>query len=80
MFEAGDVSDTETNIRPSASGHRFGPDLSCAECGITWEAHQKEPVPCSTDAISRNRGSTDEHEVAESAPEIGEALDASEKG
>jgi hypothetical protein len=48
--EAGNVSDSETTARPSASGHRFGPDLSCTECGITWEAHQKEPVECNPGA------------------------------
>ena len=32
--------------RPAASGHRFGPDLACSECGIQWDAHQREPAPC----------------------------------
>lgn len=36
--------------RPGASGHRFGPDLACSECGILWDAHQREPAPCSKDA------------------------------
>jgi hypothetical protein len=36
--------------RPSASGHRFGPDLSCSECGITWDEHQAEPGPCNKSA------------------------------
>jgi hypothetical protein len=36
--------------RPSASGHRFGPDLSCSECGITWDEHQAEPGPCDKSA------------------------------
>lgn len=31
---------------PAASGHRFGPGLICSECGITWETHKREPVPC----------------------------------
>jgi len=35
--------------RPGASGHRFGPDLACSECGITWDAHQREPAPCVKD-------------------------------
>jgi len=35
--------------RPAASGHRFGPDLACSECGMQWEAHQREPAPCATD-------------------------------
>ena len=36
--------------RPGASGHRFGPDLACSECGIHWDAHQREPMPCEKDA------------------------------
>jgi len=36
--------------RPGASGHRFGPDLACSECGMHWDAHQREPVPCAKDA------------------------------
>jgi len=36
--------------RPGASGHRFGPDLGCSECGIQWDAHQREPAPCAKDA------------------------------
>lgn len=36
--------------RPAASGHRFGPDLACSECGIQWDAHQREPTPCEKDA------------------------------
>ena len=35
--------------RPAASGHRFGPDLACSECGTQWEAHQREPTPCETE-------------------------------
>ncbi len=35
--------------RPGASGHRFGPDLACSECGIHWDEHQKEPAPCVKD-------------------------------
>ena len=35
--------------RPAASGHRFGPDLACSECGMHWEAHQREPAPCATE-------------------------------
>ncbi len=40
------MSDSEQTNRPSASGHRFGPDLSCSECGVTWDEHQKDPSPC----------------------------------
>lgn len=36
--------------RPGASGHRFGPDLACSECGILWDLHQREPKPCKTEA------------------------------
>ncbi len=38
--------------RPGASGHRFGPDLTCSECGIQWDVHQREPRPCETDRES----------------------------
>jgi hypothetical protein len=34
--------------RPTASGHRFGPDLACSECGIHWDEHQRDPHPCRT--------------------------------
>jgi hypothetical protein len=40
------LSDTESKSRPTASGHRFGPDLQCSECGVTWDEHQAEPRPC----------------------------------
>jgi hypothetical protein len=36
----------ESTDRPTASGHRFGPDLSCSECGIGWDEHQRNPLPC----------------------------------
>ena len=43
--------------RPGASGHRFGPDLACSECGVAWDAHQREPIPCrsaaTVDAFAR---------------------------
>ena len=32
--------------RPTARGHRFGPDLTCSECGLSWEEHQASPGPC----------------------------------
>ena len=35
--------------RPGASGHRFGPELACSECGIAWDVHQREPKPCKTE-------------------------------
>lgn len=37
--------------RPGASGHRFGPDLACSECGIPWDVHQRDPKPCQTKAL-----------------------------
>ena len=40
------MSETELKNRPPASGHRFGPDLTCSECGVTWDEHQKDPNPC----------------------------------
>lgn len=39
----------EPGNRPGASGHRFGPDLACSECGIHWDAHQRQPAPCAKD-------------------------------
>jgi len=39
----------EPSDRPGASGHRFGPDLACSECGIQWDVHQREPHPCKID-------------------------------
>ena len=36
--------------RPTASGHRFGPDLACSECGIGWDEHQRNPLPCASKA------------------------------
>ena len=37
---------SEAVSRPGAEGHRFGPDLSCSECGVTWDAHQVDPQKC----------------------------------
>jgi len=36
----------ESKDRPGAGGHRFGPKLRCDECGMSWEAHQRDPHPC----------------------------------
>ena len=74
------MPESETKTRPSASGHRFGPDLACAECGITWEAHQKQPVQCSTAATSRERDSKSGPDVPEHGPLRGDGQDAVEKG
>lgn len=40
----------EPGDRPGASGHRFGPDLACSECGVQWDAHQRDPRPCSVES------------------------------
>ena len=40
----------DASDRPGASGHRFGPDLACSECGILWDVHQRDPKPCQTQA------------------------------
>jgi hypothetical protein len=54
--------------RPGASGHRFGPELACSECGILWDVHQREPKPCRTetvpDAFARRPSGDFEGEVA----------------
>lgn len=49
----GAVADVEATVgvisgskRPEAAGHRFGPELTCIECGKTWETHQVEPTVC----------------------------------
>jgi hypothetical protein len=63
--------------RPGASGHRFGPDLACSECGIPWDVHQRQPKPCKTevpvDAFAR-RPSGD----LDASPDVPEAPSASE--
>ena len=41
----------DASDRPGASGHRFGPDLACSECGILWDVHQRDPKPCQTEAM-----------------------------
>jgi hypothetical protein len=50
--ETGRLNREESTDRPTASGHRFGPDLSCSECGIGWDEHQRNPLPCKTDVTS----------------------------
>jgi len=42
----GDVNNISGSNRPEAAGHRFGPDLTCIECGRTWDEHQVEPTAC----------------------------------
>jgi hypothetical protein len=67
---------SEGSERPGASGHRFGPELACSECGILWDAHQREPAPCKielvTDVFAR-RPSGDFEKSAEPAPTEGAA-------
>jgi hypothetical protein len=60
------VAETESKNRPAASGHRFGPDLSCSECGISWEEHQKDPVPC----CIRDKADSLEADVETEAPAL----------
>ena len=43
---------SEAASRPGAAGHRFGPDLSCSECGVKWEAHQVDPRKCVDDVVA----------------------------
>jgi len=61
---------SEAASRPGAAGHRFGPDLSCSECGVTWEAHQVEPRKCIDDeeVVAPSPDSEDEIELAASEP------------
>jgi len=40
------MSNVDGKDRPTARGHRFGPDLTCSECGLSWEDHQASPGPC----------------------------------
>ena len=58
--------------RPGAEGHRFGPDLSCSECGVTWEAHQIDPRKCVDDVVAEpTRGIANTHPAGGS--EVGDA-------
>ncbi len=43
---AATISTIAGSNRPEAAGHRFGPDLTCIECGKTWDTHQIEPTVC----------------------------------
>jgi len=40
------ISTIAGSDRPEAAGHRFGPDLTCIECGKTWDDHQIDPTVC----------------------------------
>ena len=42
--------------RPSSWGHRFGPQLRCDWCRLSWTAHQAEPRPCPIGRVSPARG------------------------
>jgi len=63
----------EATDRPAASGHRFGPDLACSECGIGWDEHQRDPHPCKTgtegEAFNRRPSTT-------AVPPVGKASSA----
>lgn len=50
--QTGAAKKSEGPDRPGASGHRFGPDLACSECGILWDVHQREPKPCTSDVVA----------------------------
>ena len=64
---------SEPASRPGAEGHRFGPDLSCSECGVTWEAHQNDPQKCVDECVdteeSTLRDGDAEVEMATPEPE-----------
>lgn len=47
MNDRGIMQNVEGKKRPTAWGHRFGPDLQCSECGLSWDAHQSDPQQCS---------------------------------
>ena len=64
------MSTTADKKRPGADGHRFGPDLLCSECGISWELHQDEPQPCERPAPL---------DAGESPPRIADAVEAVEE-
>ena len=70
---------SEAASRPGAEGHRFGPDLSCSECGVTWEAHQLDPRKCVDDTETDPAPiSEDEIEIAAPNPKrVGMAAAAS---
>ena len=59
---------SEAASRPGAKGHRFGPDLSCSECGVTWEAHQIDPRKC-VDEDESDPSPNSEAEIELAAPE-----------
>jgi len=50
--KTGEARKSDSPDRPGASGHRFGPELTCSECGILWDVHQREPKPCKTDVVA----------------------------
>ncbi len=45
----GQIANIAGSNKPEAAGHRFGPDLTCIECGKTWDLHQVEPTQCMPD-------------------------------
>jgi len=72
---------SDTEDRPGASGHRFGPDLACSECGISWDVHQRQPKPCKTDvpvdAFARRPAPDLPESAAAGANGLADAPDAS---
>lgn len=40
---------------PAARGHRFGPSLTCAFCGISYGVHHREPRPCPHEPVPTER-------------------------
>lgn len=62
---------SEAASRPGAEGHRFGPDLSCSECGVTWDAHQLDPRKCVDDVVvepSCDVDNTEDEKVEHATP------------
>lgn len=51
--------------RPTSWGHRFGPDLRCSLCHVTWGGHQNEPRPCPRVGASHAVGETEERAARE---------------
>ncbi len=73
--------------RPTASGHRFGPELDCQECGRMWDDHQREPSICTASGaetveylnISAPKSSHASAAVQKSAAEPATKIDATPK-
>jgi hypothetical protein len=74
----------DSEDRPGASGHRFGPDLACSECGILWDVHQRQPKPCKTevpaDAFARRPVADVAENAASRTPDPIATTEASDSG